>query len=185
MREGDLGLEVLMSMLRVLIFVNISCVDNKLFQLDTIKVFQNHRLVKFLKENIAKTRLDSGHYCIDLLFVLKNIDLLMKLLIAGLSAHFFFADEQKRMEQLMNNPVGSLNSTSNDRIMERKVVVDPQLKKTFIFLASFLYTTRIEKGEDPVSDDRGTFLILFPPDSFGLIGIPRHYFHLRRSIIGH
>lgn len=172
MREGDFRLKVLVSMRRVLIFVNVRCVNNKLFRFDTFKIFQNHRLVKFLEEHIAKTRLNSRHDCIDLLFVLKNIDLLMKLLIARLSAHLFFANEQKRMEQLMDNPVGSLNSTSNDRVMERKVVVDPQLKKALIFLVSFLYT-RIENGEDPVSENLGTLLLLLLFGSFGIIGTPR------------
>ena len=97
--------------------------------------------------------------------MLKNIIHLIKLMVARFSAHFFFANEQKRMKQLVDNNVSSLNSTRWG-IMQWKVIVNPQLKKTLIFLVSF-FDTRIENGEDPISEYLRTFPLLFDP--FGCI----------------
>lgn len=51
-RKGDDGLEILPSMRRVLTFVDLRCVHNELLLFNIFEVFQNHGLVKLLKEDV-------------------------------------------------------------------------------------------------------------------------------------
>lgn len=101
--------------------------------------------------------------------------LLVELLVARLPAHLFLANQQKRMEQLMNYHVSSLNRAARCWVMEQEVIIYPQLKKALILLLRF-HHTRIEHSEHPVSDDFGAFLLPF--GSGGILTILRFGFNL-------